>query len=277
MRDYIQGLPMDITRLEQVEERLFKLQGLKRRFGPEITDVLSYRDSLERELRDFQNLEGEMELLSRKFLEVSSRLSQAAARLSSKRHSCAVQMEAAIKAELTQLDLPGAEFKIRLNTPSRIRPEDIGPSGADNVEFLFSANPGQPPRPLAQVASGGELSRILLALKTVSRAKDLTETLVFDEIDAGLGGEIAENVGRKLKDMGKRHQVIAITHFPQIAALGDRHLVVEKIQEQGQTVTEVRSLSGEERLGEIVRMLGGETETARSYASELLGPVLRRS
>jgi len=186
-------------------------------------------------------------------------------------------MEAAIKAELIQLDLPRAEFKIRLITPSRIRPEDIGPSGADNVEFLFSANPGQPPRPLAQVASGGELSRILLALKTVSRAKDLTETLVFDEIDAGLGGEIAENVGRKLKDMGKRHQVIAITHFPQIAALGDRHLVVEKIQEQGQTVTEVRSLSGEERLGEIVRMLGGETETARSYASELLGPVLRRS
>ncbi len=277
LRDYIQALPMDLSRLEQVEERLFRLQGLRRKFGPEITDVLAHRLTLEERLKAFENLEQEMDILVKRLQKADDKLCRLASDLSRKRQRQASEMEKAVKEELGQLDLSRAEFKVDIKTPDGVKAEDIGPAGADQVEFLFSANPGQPPAPLAKVASGGELSRILLALKTVSGEKDHGDTLIFDEIDAGLGGEIAENVGRKLRKMAETYQVIAITHFPQIAALGTTHLAVEKIQAEGETVTMVRSLSGDERLDEIVRMLGGETDTARRYARELLSPVFRRT
>ncbi len=277
IRDYIQALPLDISRLEQVEERLFRLQGLRKKFGPEISDVLSHREALERQLKDFQGIELEIEAEEKRLQKAGARLCRAAADLSRRRRLLAAEMEQAVMQELRALDLSRARFKIQVETPAKMTPEDIGPWGADRVEFFFSANPGQPLRPLGRVASGGELSRILLAIKTVSIHKGMEETLIFDEIDAGLGGEIAENVGKKLRDMGKRHQVIAITHFPQIAALADTHLAVEKTEKGGKTLTGVRRLSEDERLQEILRMLGGDSESARRYASELLGPVLGRS
>ena len=277
LRDYIQKLPLDISRLEKIEERLFQLQKLRKRFGPDIASVLSYRKELEKEIARFDKLEGEIASLSGRLQEADKKLCRKAALLTRKRKMICGKMEQAVLKELSALNLPNASFRVNIISPSDIRPEDVTPSGADQVEFLFSANPGQPLRPLAKVASGGELSRILLAIKIITGKRDLEETLVFDEIDAGLGGEVAENVGRKLKKMGRSHQVIVITHFPQIAAMGQRHLVVEKRERTAETITEVRHLSGSDRLDEIVRMLGGETDTARKYARELLGPVLRRT
>ena len=275
LRDYLHGLPMDLSGLDRIEERLFKLQELKKRFGPEISDVLSYRQALEDRLTDFDGLEHEIDAAAKRLVEAEERLCREAAGLSRKRKGLCRNMEQAVLKELSALNLKKAAFEVKVVSPDDILPEAIGPRGADQVEFLFSANPGQPLRPLVRVASGGELSRILLALKTISGGRDLEETLIFDEIDAGLGGEVAENVGVKLRKMGKSNQVIAITHFPQIAAMGQGHLVVEKREHDGGTITEVKDISPDDRLDEIVRMLGGETETAKRYAHELLGSVFR--
>ncbi len=277
LRDYLHGLPVDTTRLDTMEERLFRLQRLKKRFGPEISDVLQHRQVLERELDTYLQIEQEMLDLAEKLQHAETRLEQLAQGLSTKRHEASKAMEQAVKKELSELDLGKAAFEIHIHTPSPIVAKSVGPTGADKVEFTFSANPGQPLRSLAKVASGGELSRILLALKIVTGERRLEETMLFDEIDAGLGGEIAENVGKKLRQMGENYQVIAITHFPQIAAMGQLHLVVEKHDREGTTVTQVRELSATDRLDEIVRMLGGETDTARKYANELLSTVFRRS
>ncbi|RUM89915.1 MAG: DNA repair protein RecN [Thermodesulfatator sp.] len=277
IRDYLQNLPLDISRLNQVEERLYRLQALKRKFGPELADVISYRKSLDAELEKFDRLELEMQKISRELDKVEKKLCRAAQELSEKRKEIAPKMERSVLRELSALDLDRASFHVNIHTPTVTDAAAIGPRGADRVEFYFSANPGQPERPLAQVASGGELSRILLALKTITGSRNANETLLFDEIDAGLGGEIAENVGKKLKEMSRHQQVIAITHFPQIAAMADMHITVEKIEEHGKTITTIRHLSDNERLDEIVRMLGGETDTARKYAGELLGTVLRRT
>ena len=275
LRDYLHGLPVDLSRLDRVEERLFKLQELKKRFGPEISDVLSYRAGLEERLTEFDGLEQEIEAATKRLGEAEEQLCWQAEELSRKRKGLCRSMEQAVLKELSALNLKKAAFEVRVVSPDNILPEAVGPRGADQVEFLFSANPGQPLRPLVRVASGGELSRILLALKTITGGRDLEETLIFDEIDAGLGGEVAENVGMKLRKMGEGSQVIAITHFPQIAAMGQGHLVVEKREKDGGTITEVKGISAQARLGEIVRMLGGETETAKRYAHELLGSVLR--
>ncbi len=277
IRDYLHALPSDIVKLDSIEERLFKLQGLKKRFGPEISDVLAHRQALEKELDRYQHLEHEMEHVFERLKKADEKLCKAAKELSTKRKRLCKAMEEAVAQELSSLDLQRARFKVRLTCPLEISAESVSRRGADQVEFAFSANPGQPLRPLALVASGGELSRILLALKSIGGKQEIEETLVFDEIDTGLGGEVAENVGRKLKKMGKTHQVIAITHFPQIAAMGERHLVVEKQDRHGATISEIRELSPKERLDEIVRMLGGETETAKRYANELLDTVLRRT
>ncbi len=275
LRDYLHSLPLDLSRLDRIEERLFKLQELKKRFGPEISDVLSYRRGLEERLAQFDGLEQEIGAAAKRLEAAEKRLCGEAKELSRKRKGLCRSMEQAVLKELSALNLKRAAFKVEIESPDDMVPEAVGLRGADQVEFLFSANPGQPLRPLVRVASGGELSRILLALKTITGGRDLEETLIFDEIDAGLGGEVAENVGKKLRKMGEDNQVIAITHFPQIAAMGQGHLVVEKREKDGGTVTEVRGISAEARLGEIVRMLGGETETAKRYAHELLGSVLR--
>lgn len=275
LRDYLHGLPLDLSRLDKIEERLFRLQELKKKYGSEISDVLSYRRDLEERLTEFDGLEQEIETASHKLGEAEERLCSEAKDLSRKRKGLCRGMEQAVLKELAALNLQKAAFKVKMVSPSDILPEAVGQRGADQVEFLFSANPGQPLRPLAKVASGGELSRILLALKTITGKRDLEETLVFDEIDAGLGGEIADSVGMKLRKMGESNQVIAITHFPQIAAMGQGHLVVEKREQNGGTITEVKDISPDDRLSEIVRMLGGETETAKKYAHQLLGSVLR--
>jgi DNA repair protein RecN (Recombination protein N) len=202
-------------------------------------------------------------------------LDSAASRLTKARAAAARRMQAAVRAELEGLRLEGARFEIQLREHS-----EIGPSGAEVGEMMFSANPGEPLAPLARVASGGELARVMLAIKTVNAASDRVPTLVFDEVDAGIGGEAAIQVGLRLKALGARHQVLVVTHLAQIASFADHHLVVEKSAgSDGRNVVSVRELADDEqRARELARMMsGGVTPKAIARAHELLEEARRAS
>jgi DNA repair protein RecN (Recombination protein N) len=185
--------------------------------------------------------------------------------LSEKRKKAATTMEALIKNELKDLAFGNTEFLIDL------RQEAVAPHGFDTVEFLFSANPGEQPKPLVKIASGGELSRVMLALKSIFAEYDAIPVLIFDEVDAGIGGKTAERVGEKLKKLSAKRQVLCATHLPQIASMGDFHLKVDKKRKNGRTYIEVTEISGDDRLSEIARMLSGTiTEVSLKHAKELL-------
>jgi DNA repair protein RecN (Recombination protein N) len=185
--------------------------------------------------------------------------------LSEKRKKVAKKIEELVEKELKELAFRNAEFTID------IKQEHITFTGIDRVEFMFSANPGEQPRPLLKIASGGELSRVMLALKNILAGVDNLPVLIFDEVDAGIGGRTAESVGRRLKKISNNHQVICTTHLPQIASLGDFHLRIEKKQRDERVYVEVRELSGRERMDEIARMLSGKiTDISLKHAQELL-------
>jgi DNA repair protein RecN (Recombination protein N) len=185
--------------------------------------------------------------------------------LSDKRKTVAKTIEELVKIELKELAFTDAEFRMD------VRQGSITSSGFDRVEFLFSANPGEPPKPLSKIASGGELSRVMLALKNILAEVDNLPVLIFDEVDAGIGGKTAESVGKKLKKISDKHQVLCTTHLPQIASLGNCHLQITKRQKNGKVFVEVKELSGKERQDEIARMLSGKiTDASLKHAKELL-------
>ncbi len=277
LRDYLFDLPVDDSLLRQVEERLYKIRQLKRRFGPEIEDVFEYRRKIDEELKELENLDDQIVSLSKRLREKEKELLVEAIKIREKRQKAAKHLSQEIKKELFDLNLKSSRFEIKLKGPDNPTPEDVTPYGTEEIEFYFCANPGRPLEPLAKVASGGELSRILLAIKVVLGQKSGKETVVFDEIDSGLGGEVAKNVGIKLKEISKTSQVIAITHFPQIASIANKHLCVKKIQDKSQTRSVIKPLSEKERLDELVRMLGGEKESAKRYAEEMFGPIFWRT
>jgi DNA repair protein RecN (Recombination protein N) len=193
--------------------------------------------------------------------------------LSTRRHEAAVQLERKVESELSQLAMAKTRFRVRF-TPEAASDDMAAASerGLETAEFLLSPNAGEELRALARIASGGELSRILLALNSVAALETAGKVLVFDEVDAGIGGGVAEVVGRKLRGLAKRHQVLCVTHLPQIASLADQHFSVRKRVEKGRTITEARPLDTDERIDEVARMLAGEaiTESARKYARELV-------
>ncbi len=275
IRDYLYNLPMDDSRLRQVEERLFELKRLRKRFGPSLEDVLEYRGRIQEELAGMDSLEEKIEEKKGLLEEKGRALLKEAKEISKRRRETARLFQEAVQNQLRDLNLKRARFQVEVTSPSEPSVEDIGATGMDKVSFLFSANPGQELKPLTEVASGGELSRVLLAIKVVMGKGRGSEILIFDEIDSGLGGEVAEKVGRKLRAISEISQVIAISHFPQIAALAHSHVVVKKEQGQSYTVSRVFQVEGKERVEEIARMLGGESGKAREYAKELLGPVFR--
>jgi DNA repair protein RecN (Recombination protein N) len=268
VRRYADAIDADPGRLEELEGRLNVLDQLKRKHGGTLDSVLSERARLEGELGRGEDLE---EVTARARGEVEAardRLASAATRLSRLRRRGAARLGTAVTRELRGLRLQEAVFEVRL-VP---RPEP-GPDGAEQVEMLFSANPGEPPASLARVASGGELSRVMLAIETVGAESSAIPTLVFDEVDAGIGGETALEVGRRLKVLGDAHQVLVVTHLAQIACFADHHLVVEKAPgRDGRNVVRVRELtSQEERAEELARMMSGRvTEKAVARARELL-------
>jgi DNA repair protein RecN (Recombination protein N) len=267
MGDYASSVDHDPGRLEEVRGRLDVIFRLKRKYGPDLSDVFETRDRLRSELSELEEADHELEEARRNLEAARADLAATSAGLTMERTAASDRLASAVAEILPELGLPGAEFEVRL------RPLDaVGVNGGEAVEFLVSPNAGFEPMALARIASGGELSRVMLALKAVLATVDRIPVLVFDEIDAGIGGVVATAVGRKLADVAARHQVFVVTHLPQLASRAEGHLLVSKGEEGGVAATRVEGLSGDARVEEIARMLGGDPEssTSREHARELL-------
>lgn len=275
-RAYAESLEFDPRRLEAMEERLQTLRNLKKKYGGSLAAVLKTTADAAAEMDGLERLSTEIADLSRERQQVIDELLGAVERLSKARRRAAKKMRGEVEKELGDLDMAGTSFQVEvedLETGGLVLGERrLDETGADRVEFLISPNVGELPRPLARIASGGELSRVMLAIKRVLARHFPVPTLIFDEIDAGVGGAQAERLGRKLREAAGPHQVLCITHLPQIAALADHHYLVRKQVSGGRTKTDVATLAKNERIEELARMLGGETITpvTRRAAKELL-------
>ncbi|HOC59264.1 MAG TPA: DNA repair protein RecN [Smithellaceae bacterium] len=272
LRDYEQKLVFDPERLAAIDERLDALNRLKRKHGGTMESLLNRKREIEEELRQVTGIEEESAQLTLEKNAIVKELSEKALALSLQRVQASESLNQAVDREISDLNMPHASFITRFLR--RFTPSDnlFGPKGGDDVEFYLAANAGEEPKPLNKIASGGELSRIVLALKNVLSQTGSATTSVFDEVDSGIGGATAEIVGRKLKEISKRHQVICITHLPQIASFGDRHLRVAKQVIDGRTATKVEMIEHDDKIEEISRMLGGVnvTDTARNHARAML-------
>lgn len=276
----LEGAEADPARLEEVEDRLVALRGLLRKYGDTVEAVLHYRDRAAAELAALENVDTRRAELEGELERVEAELAAAVQELSEVRGQAARKLEKAVLRHLQDLAMPAARFRVQLEADEDRqglsvggRRLSVGPWGADRVEFLLSTNPGEPPRPLQRIASGGELSRVMLAVRTVLAEADPPAVMVFDEVDAGVGGRTGHVLGTKLRELARACQVLCVTHLPQIAALAHHHLSIRKVTEHGRTRTVVEVLHSEARVEEIARMLSGPqpTETARRHARELLG------
>ncbi len=266
--DYASAVEHDPMRLEDVRERLDKLFRLKRKYGPELADVLATAQRVRSELAELEEADHDLGRLKRQIAEIEARRGAAASELTELRRAAAERLGAAVAGVLPDLGLPGASFEVRL-----VPHDTVGAGGAEGVEFLVAPNRGFEAMPLSRIASGGELSRVMLALKSILADVDRVPVLVFDEIDAGIGGVVAGAVAEKLVEVSGRHQVFVVTHLAQVASRARSHFLVEKGSGDGVTTAGVRTLDGEPRVEEIARMLGGDPESAKSraHARELLG------
>ncbi len=282
LRAYAGRIEFDPQGLERLEDRLDEIRRLKRKYNGSIEDILKTKEDIDADLAALQKDEGEIAGLAREFEEACRLAWEQAEILSSGRRRVAKSFKKGMEKELTGLGMPRTKFEAHFldgngkkdNPPFAVGGRKITEQGTDQIEFYFSPNPGEPVKPMARVASGGELSRIMLALKSLVLSQGDIPTLLFDEVDAGIGGRVAEMVGTKLKKVAATHQVICVTHLPQIAALANSHYVVEKEVSRGRTFTRVRKLSDKDKIGEVARMLGGikVTEQARRHAAEMLNP-----
>jgi DNA repair protein RecN (Recombination protein N) len=286
LRAYRDRITFDLPRLEEIERRLDEIGRLKRKHADSIDGVLVVRDQLAAELETLSRIEEQTRQVAERREKLRAELATRGADLAARREQAAARLEALIAIELGDLDLEAPVFRVRFARERSGGPEiavgpegwRLGPRGVDQVEFLFSPNPGEEPKPLARIASGGELSRTMLAIKVILAATDAVPILIFDEVDAGIGGRTADTVGRKLRQVAKIRQVLCITHLPQIASYADHHLRAEKRVEDGRTVTRVSLLTREERIREVARMLGGEsvTDTSLHHAFELISQARAR-
>ena len=270
LRGYAEGLDADPTRLGAIEDRLTVIQKMKKKYGGTIEAVLETHQRVKQELEQLLGSESEIDRYDRLIAEQQQNVSVLARVLSEKRVGAAQQLTELVGKELNALKMGSVRFLVQV-MPSG--PDEIyGPDGADRVEFLLSTNAGEPLKPMSRVASGGELSRIMLALKSVLADVDHVPVLIFDEIDTGVGGAVAVMIGKRLRELSRYHQVLCITHLPQVASQAQHHFSVEKSEVKGRTVATVRPLTGMSREGEIARMLGGEriTQKTRSAAAELI-------
>jgi DNA repair protein RecN (Recombination protein N) len=266
LREYVDRLDADPDALQVAAERLDALRRLRRKYGDDEAAILRYLDEARKDLEAMEAPEEDLERLVERLEEADAELESLSGRLSDLRRGRAQEFAAAVARELADLAMDRAVFEVSFEE----KPVDA--DGIDRVEYLFSANAGEPARPLSKIASGGEISRVMLAIKVVLAGKAGVPTLIFDEIDAGLGGRAAAAVARKLEEIARHYQVIVITHLPQIAGRAAIHYRIEKVDEENRTVTRVRRLEPEERVEEIARMLAGEviTPVAEANARELL-------
>jgi DNA repair protein RecN (Recombination protein N) len=279
LRQYRDGVEYDPARLNEIEERVDLLSRLKRKYGTTLADVISFGGEARAEMEAVENLDERLEDLRRRLDEGAEQTAAVVWDLSKQRIATAGALEAAMSFALQGLGLKGTSFHVRLEQSERAdglqvpdgRRLAVSTSGIDSVTFEVSFNPGEPIRPLDRVASGGETSRFLLALKSVLAEADETPTLIFDEVDVGVGGRRAADVGERMRQLAGHHQVISITHMPQIAAMADQHLTVSKRVTAGRTTVDVRGLDRADRIAEIAEMMTGTgSEVARQNARELL-------
>ena len=278
LRDYLEAMEYNPKRLEEVEERLDLVRRLERKYGGSIESVIAFAADARKQLETISGASTRIAELETSEAEALAKLAGQGLSLSQKRKEAAIKMSQAIETELNDLRMAGARFAVDFQT----RPDPQGlpmpdgtrvgfdGNGLDKVEFLVEPNPGEGLKPLVKIASGGETSRLMLALKNVLARADQIPTLIFDEIDQGIGGRVGATVGEKLWGLGRAHQVMVITHLPQLAAFGDQHFQVQKIVENSRTLTRLTRLSGEPRTLELAQMLGQVTESTISSAHDIL-------
>ncbi|RMF70360.1 MAG: DNA repair protein RecN, partial [Calditrichaeota bacterium] len=280
LREYNSRIEFSPERLEQIQTRLAALAGLKKKFGRSLQEILTLRDEMQATLSQFEDLDEEIRTLEEEVATRRKAFSQACVRLSRRRAEVARQLEQSVPEILDYLGMPRSRFKVDLqyhDDPDGMvehegRTYRGGASGMDIAQFLISTNPGEEIKPLAKVASGGEISRIMLALKSLLAQRGQIPVLIFDEIDIGVSGRLAQAVGRKLRELSQFHQVICITHLPQIASMGNHHYLVRKEERDGRTASTIRKLSESERAEAIAQLLSGEkvSEAHLKSAWELL-------
>lgn len=264
---YASAVELDPGRLEEVRARLDLLQRLRRKYGPELEDVVSTGQGLRRELDELEGAEEDRSALESRLEEARRALGAVAGRLTELRTEAASRLAAAVESALPPLGMPGAVFQVALEPLPR-----IGPAGQERIEFLASLNPGFEPRALSRIASGGELSRVMLAITSILAGVDRVPTLIFDEIDAGVGGAVALGVAERIAEVSGHHQVLVISHLPQVASRAHTHLLVEKSTGEGLTAAGLTVLEGGDRVRELARMLGGDpgSRASQEHARELL-------
>jgi DNA repair protein RecN (Recombination protein N) len=257
----------DPGRLDVLQGRLAQLDRVKPKYGSTVEKILAHLEAITAELESYAHRGEEAQRLEEDLAVLDVEVGQSATHLSGKRLEAAELLEKAVASELQDLAISSVQFKAAFR--QRTKP---AVDGVDEVEFLISANPGEEPRPLTKIASGGELSRVMLALKTVAKGDRFPRTLVFDEVDSGIGGRVATSLGEKLAHLAASHQVFCVTHLPQVAAFADQHFHVGKTQRGDRTVVTLDQLEEKGRVDELARMLGGEavSDTTRQQAKEML-------
>jgi len=279
LRNLRDSIDFDMGRLDDINKRLELLDRLKAKYNKSIAELLEYKDQIAADLDLALNIDGEIQELKLTYANIESELIKSAVRLHEQRQKVAEHLEEAISKELQDLGMKNVVFKVDIRV---LKDSDgicfgeekiaVTEEGIDDVEFLISTNPGEPLKPLAKIISGGESSRIMLALKTILAKVDKISCLIFDEIDTGIGGRTAQAVGEKLSKLARDHQILCVTHSPQIASLGDYHYLIKKESVAEHTLTRVYPIEGQDRINELARMLGGAeiTKNTMAHAQEML-------
>lgn len=279
LRNLSYQMEFEPEQLAEVERRLDQIQTLKRKYGKSVDDILEYAATIQDELDDMHHYESRLQQAQQRLSELAADLAVEALELSGIRQDCAGKLAQEIEQQLRELHMERARFSI---TVRQTADEDgveidgirryVDANGMDQVEFLISPNPGEPLRPLAKIASGGELSRVMLAIKTILAGTDQVETLIFDEVDTGVSGRAAQAIAEKLARVASKRQVLCITHLPQVASLADAHFLIQKEMSENETMTRVERLSDDERVIELARMLGGAEVTTKTkeHAREMI-------
>lgn len=281
LRDYLNRIDLDPQRLEDVDARLDQLNKLKRKYGGSLEGIFRHQEKIDLQLQETENIEDAIEQVRAELRARYEQLAQLSSALSKGRRQAADRLSRLVETELASLKMADTRFQVDVQYLP-VNPEagpflcfqdrGLGESGSDRAAFMLAPNVGEKIKPLAAIASGGELSRVVLALKAILARTDSVETVVFDEVDAGIGGGVAEMVGKKLNALARHHQILCITHLPQIAKYGQYHFRIRKLVSKGRTHTSIISLDPEARIEEIARMLGGEkiTATTREHAREMV-------
>ena len=264
--DYNSGMDFNPEYVREVEERLDVINHLKLKYGNSIEEILRYKEEKEEYLEKLNNMTDEMENVKNQISELEGTLNNLCTKLSEQRKKAAKELEVLVKQAVVDLNFIAVEFEIQIT-----RKESIGENGFDNVEFMISTNPGESVKPLVKVATGGELSRIMLAIKSILATEDDIDTLIFDEIDTGISGQTAMKVAEKMAKISRNHQVICISHLSQIAAMADSHYLIKKTADENSTTTSIKKLTRQQSIEELVRINGGSgiTEAGLIHATEM--------